>query len=109
MSVVLKLVSGEEIFAQLVAVDTNMIKVANPMKIYKSLVETKAGFETKMKYEPWMDYAEMEEHILYRTHIMLCEPLSEFHTEFHLEMIENIAEMRRTTDANLRKANIKLH
>ena len=71
----IKMVSGEEIFASIFNVEGDSIMIEDPMKIFKRYAETDKGMSIQLNYEPFLDYGSTNRHTLQRHHIMVCEPL----------------------------------
>ena len=87
--VVIKLCSGEEIFASIVNVNGDMITFESPMKISRHYSETPNGMSIQLNFEPFMDYSSTI-HTYNRQHVMSCEPLIPRLSTLYSEMKESV-------------------
>lgn len=102
-----KLCSGEELFASIDNIEGEMITFTDPMKIYKRYVETNNGMTIELNFEPFIDYSGVTKHIIGRQHIMACEPLIP-------RLVALYTEMKTTTkssvsDSPVVPGNITIH
>ena len=93
IAVVIKLVSGEEVFAEVTNVDEEGVLIQNPVRIDKVLLETSEGIISKLNFEPFMDYMTSKEHYLRREHVMILEPLPENLVKMYTDMVIDISKI----------------
>lgn len=105
--VILKLASGEEIFTSIAKIDGDMVTFTNPMKIAKRYTETNEGMTIQLNYEPFLDYSGITNHIIHRSHIMVCEPLVPRLVTLYAEMKESTKTA--VTNSPVVPGNITIH
>ena len=111
-AVMLKLVSGEEIFASLIKIDAERVTFSQPMKIFKQYNDTPRGMAIQLNFEPFLDYGCVLEHTFRHEHIMSCEPLVPRLIELYNEMkdsVKPILDDRPNQEAQVIPGNITLH
>lgn len=93
--VIVKLVSGEEIFASLEKVDEEKLFLSKPMKIAKRYIEDSNGLNIRLNYEPFLDFGlRVEVFIPIRhEHVMYCEPLNPHLVKLYRDMVEVSSEI----------------
>ena len=87
--VVVKLSSGEEVFALLKEVTETQITLEEPMKIFRRYVEGERGMTIQLNFEPFFDYLNTKSVIIPLSFVMICEPLVQRLSELYSEMRES--------------------
>lgn len=107
---ILKLCSGEEIFASIIKIEGEMITFDEPMKISKRYTETNQGVSVQLNFEPFLDYSGTTKHTFHRQHCMSCEPLIPRLSTLYTEMKASMkAKMPEHTDSPFIPANTTVH
>lgn len=92
--VVIKLSTGEELFAYLSGMNDKDVIVSKIFKINR-ILERGQDHNTvsRLIYEPWLDYGGRLNITLNRNHVILCEPLIPQLVPLYLEMIVNVTNI----------------
>ena len=91
-TVFVKLCSGEEVFAKIVATNGDMITLDLPMIVYKQYDEIAGQVSINLNFEPFCSYVDGDNLIIDRKHIMVCEPLKPRLVELYQEMKSSLVK-----------------
>ena len=86
--VIIKLITGEEIFALLDGYGDERVIIKKAYKIHRIMYKKSFGIESNLLFEPWLDYAVDHTISITTNNIIVCEPLKPELYPLYIKMIK---------------------